>query len=645
MKTNKIFISVGILSILFQYSCSDANEKTHTKNSSLAASNSSNIYFTKSTKKIDINKKIRLLGRSLDTISNRSDTLLPILLNYKTFYHQQIEEYDSSMYFADSLVRVSQFQKDTVLQAQAFYRKSIIHRFQGNQIEEYKNAFKSYFLYKKINDSLNTAKRALEMAVIQSHLTDFEGSQASATEVIKYLSTAKDSVTISNAYNMIAIAYKKQGIYAAALEEYENALRFSTLKSDSLSYYHNIALVYKYDGQYDKAIALYKFCLKEVDTTYTSSQALYIENLAIARWTQNPSLNIEPELLRAHDIRLNAGLSRAIIISYGNLSSFYENRDAKKALEYATKYLEGSVINKRKVSELKALQKLTLLAPEEESKMYAKKYFSLNDSLNTASLSAKNSFAKIKFDEEQKQQEINNLEAETVSQQLETEQLENQLIILSLESLLVLSIGGFILYYFKQRHKKEKLQEVYNTETRISKTIHDELANDIYNMMGRLEPIATLDVLDNLASIYSRTRDISRANSEIDIGENYINHLLSILSNAAPANTKLIIKGENAINWKGLSAEKKILIYRILQELMVNMKKHSTASIVAIIFSRTENYLNIDYSDNGKGTELSSIKSGNGLKNVENRIFSVKGKINFETEIGKGFKTNLQIPL
>ena len=72
--------------------------------------------------------------------------------------------------------------------------------------------------------------------------------------------------------------------------------------------------------------------------------------------------------------------------------------------------------------------------------------------------------------------------------------------------------------------------------------------------------------------------------ANIDTGENYLNHLLSILSNAAPANTKLIIRGENAINWKGLSAEKKILIYRILQELMVNMKKHSNASFVAIIF-------------------------------------------------------------
>lgn len=41
------------------------------------------------------------------------------------------------------------------------------------------------------------------MSIVQSDLTDFEGSQVSATEVLKYLSTIKDSVTISGAYNIM----------------------------------------------------------------------------------------------------------------------------------------------------------------------------------------------------------------------------------------------------------------------------------------------------------------------------------------------------------------------------------------------------------------------------------------------------------
>ena len=75
------------------------------------------------------------------------------------------------------------------------------------------------------------------------------------------------------------------------------------------------------------------------------------------------------------------------------------------------------------------------------------------------------------------------------------------------------------------------------------------------------------------------------------------------------------------------------------------MKKHSNASLVALIFNEEEKKLKIDYSDNGKGSSTQAIKTGNGLQNVENRIFSINGKLTFETEKGKGLKIIICIPL
>lgn len=339
------------------------------------------------------------------------------------------------------------------------------------------------------------------MSIVQSDLTDFEGSQVSATEVLKYLSTIKDSVTISGAYNVIAIAYNHQGIYPDAIEEYKNALRFSTLKIDSISFYNNIAIVYREQGKYDKAIALFNYCLNAVDTNSVGSRARYMENLAMAKWSQNPSINIEPELLTALDLKINAGLNKALFTSYAHLLDFYENDNKPQALEYAVKYLEGSIIYDSKTSELKALEKLTMLSPAGQSKIYAKKFISLNDSLNKLSLRAKNTFAKIKFDEEQKRQEIELLEILNRKQSIEAEQQRNQIIMITLISMVLVLIAGFLLYHFGQIHKKEKIREVYKTETRISKKIHDELANDIFNIMSSLEPVASIAVMDKLEKI------------------------------------------------------------------------------------------------------------------------------------------------
>jgi len=603
------------------------------------------VFFQKGIKEKDPTQMLITFEKGLESVNLKKDSISLYLLDGIIYVQKRQNNYKSALDYTDSLIKTAELQKNTYFVALGYYRKAAVFQALNNSEEAYKNYYTSRDLFLQVGDSSRAGQRSVEMANAQSRMADYNGSQENATSALKLLIKAKDSSYINSAYNAIAISYRERGFYEDAIKEYRNALRYSISTKDSLSFLNNIALAYRDNGNYPSALSTFKGVLDKVEYADEDSKARFIDNYAYTKWMQDSSSPVLDELTQALELRLKSKDLDGLTASYEHFSNYYEKDKPTLALDYAFKWLETAKKNSSQHSELNALKRIIRISSGESSKIYTNRFITLNDSLQNVQLKAKNTFAKIKFDEEQKQQEINNLEAETVSQQLETEQLENQMIILSLGSLLVLSIGGFFLYYFKQRHKKEKLQEVYNTETRISKTIHDELANDIYNMMGRLEPIATPDVLDNLASIYSRTRDISRANSEIDTGENYINHLLSILSNAAPANTKLIIKGENAINWKGLSAEKKILIYRILQELMVNMKKHSTASIVAIIFNRTENYLNIDYSDNGLGTELSSIKSGNGLKNVENRIFSVNGKISFETEIGKGFKTNIQIPL
>ena len=163
--------------------------------------------------------------------------------------------------------------------------------------------------------------------------------------------------------------------------------------------------------------------------------------------------------------------------------------------------------------------------------------------------------------------------------------------------------------------------------------------------MSSLETIAPAETMDRIEHIYNRTRNISRENNEINIGEGYLNQLVSSLSSNCPRDARLILSGEKTIVWNDIIPEKKLVIYRVLQEIMVNMNKHSQASLVAIIFSSDKNLLKIQYSDNGIGVKKESLTSGNGVQNMENRIFSINGKLKFETEQDKGLKILIQIPI
>jgi tetratricopeptide (TPR) repeat protein len=590
-------------------------------------------------------EKIAHLNKALQRVEDRNDSLVLRLLDFKVFYHNSLKQYDSSLYFADSLLGVANYRKDTSYQAMANYRKSKIYFYLDRQEEVFKNAFESRRLYLLKADSSNAGRRSLEMANAQARLGDYRGSQESATEALRYLKPEKDSSYISSSHNAIGISYRMQDFFEDAKKEYRQALQFAPSWEDSTVFLNNLALVYQEEKNYPAAIEIYNRLLERTGNEKSTSFARYLDNRAYARWLQDTSATVEEDFLRAKDLREENRDLDGLIASYSHLSDYYRERNPDLSRQHAEKQVETSIKFENHSAELEGLEKLIELSSGQEAKDLATRFIALNDSVNRNNLQVQNTFAKIRFDEERKQQEIFGLEAENSRQALEAQKMKDRAIIASLIGVILLLGAVFMFYYFRQRHRREKIQEVYKTESRISKVIHDELANDIFNIMSTLEPVAPVPVIDKLESIYLRTRDISRENSDIDTGQDYLDGLLATLYNNTPEDAKLIIGGENDVAWDKISAEKKIVIYRVLQELMVNMKKHSRANLVAISFSETGKKLNISYSDTGNGVDLKDTGKGGGLQNVENRIFSLNGTVNFESQEGKGFKVLMEIPV
>ncbi|WP_133548037.1 tetratricopeptide repeat protein [Salegentibacter sp. 24] len=610
----------------------------------MSIENDSAYYFFEQA--IDVEKisaKILNLNQSLAKLRNKKDTLYPLLLDYKIYYHNRLDEYDSALFFADSLERLATFRKDTNWIALAFYRKAVINRHLDNQEAVFKNAFEARKQYLQLGDSTKAARRSLEMAIAQSRMQDYIGSQESATEALRYLNEVEDSQYLSSAHNIIAITYNNQGFYDDAIKEYKEALRYAQNLEDSLIYQNNIGLVYQDQKKYKKAISVFDKLHRSVSEDDYKSRSRFLDNLAFTKWLKDGNIDVSSELNQALEWRIDQNDDTGKTSSYEHLTYYYKNRNKIKALDYAKKWLETGRKNHNLQAQVEALKYLLVMSPG--STNYTSHYIALSDSLNKMNLRAKNTFAKISFDEERKQQQISSLEASAALQALENQKIKTRNYILMFVAILTIALAIFIFYYNRQRHIKEKIIEVYNTETRISKKIHDELANDIYNLMSGLEAVVPPKTIDKLESIYSRTRDISRENSKIDTGSGYLKQLVALLSNICPANTRLIISGEKEITWSTLNREKKLVIYRVLQELMVNMRKHSKASLVALVFIEEENFLKIHYSDNGKGATQEAVKNGNGLQNVENRISSINGKLTFETEKEKGLKIFISIPL
>ena len=94
-----------------------------------------------------------------------------------------------------------------------------------------------------------------------------------------------------------------------------------------------------------------------------------------------------------------------------------------------------------------------------------------------------------------------------------------------------------------------------------------------------------------------------------------------------------------------LGMDKKVVVYRILQELLANTLKHAHAARVTIKLFFDNKHFHLEYGDDGAGFNPLAVKKGVGLESIKSRVGFYKGEVNIAATPGKGSKTIIQIPL
>jgi tetratricopeptide (TPR) repeat protein len=507
-------------------------------------------------------------------------------------------------------------------------------------------AYKFYKKHKeaslKNNDTLSAIRDLRYIASILKKLGVLYESEASAIEAIQLLELLKNTPTTNEAkiglYNHLGILYRTSKDYTKALEYYAKFLNLAKSPKHQNIILNNIAFIYKEQKKYEKAKKIFaKVYENSLNFKDKKQTARSLSNLGFVKSKLNYPDGLS-NMQEALKIRKNEKHTPGLVASYLHMSEYYLDRNIKqKALFYANKAFE---IGKEQKNISYKLDALALIIDLDNNPKVVS-YKRLMDSINLSKLNNENKFASIKYDFTKEKRKAEKAKIELVKSQLSQEK-EKLLKTIFFSICIIIFLASMSIYFIlKSRHKKEKLIEVYKTETRISKKMHDEVANDVYHVMTKLQSNTNIneDLLDDLEGIYIKTRDISKENSILDVNEDF-NELLKDLLLSYKSNTiNVITKNISIIDWQKISSEKKTTIYRVLQELMTNMKKHSKASLVVLTFNQS-NKLIINYIDNGIGSE---IKKHNGLQNAENRIKSINSTITFESQITKGFKVKITI--
>jgi two-component system, NarL family, sensor kinase len=363
-----------------------------------------------------------------------------------------------------------------------------------------------------------------------------------------------------------------------------------------------------------------------------------------------------------------------LAVFYQNLGGAYQD---KKDFPLATKYLKMSIAIAKELGmeniQQYAVKNLSKIEEEQGNYKnafgYLKEYNILTDTVNAKYNKDKVVELETKYETEKKEIQLK-LQESSIKQ-------KNTLNILLgsiAAAILIISLFGFKNYKHKQTLQQQKISELETQQqltateavlkgeeqerTRLAKDLHDGLGGMLSGIKYSFNTMKGNMVMtpDN-AQAFERSMDML---------DSSIKEMRRVAHNMMP---EALVKfgldtalkdfcneiqqsGALQISYQSIGLENGIIdqtvgitIYRIVQELINNTMKHAMAKTAIVQVTKSNGQLSVTVEDDGKGFDTAIINNpvGMGWSNITNRVEFLKGKLDVDSQSGKGTSVHIEI--
>ena len=505
------------------------------------------------------------------------------------------------------------------------------------------------------------------------YIADYEKAVACFQEGLRLFQQNNEPAYTKRIYNFLAVSFLNMGnldkaIYysgkAADLARKENA---PAVLAEALSL---MGSAYIEKRQYDKAAPVIDECLavtqKESDDNRYYA-ALFDKSRILSHQKRYDQAIATVLKCNAHNQK--TGNLHGLVNGMCALADYYQlDGQNQKAIPTVDKAVALAKTNKMLPSLLYAYDAAATVYNKngrfDEAYDFLQSYRQLHDSLNSIELKTKLDESDAKFQNSEKQRHIENLESEKDRTRL-------YMIALTLV-LLLLCAAGFLLYRFMAAQRKNAEQKVLQLQqerqivatqnmlegekierTRLARDLHDGLGGMLSGVKFQLNSMKGNVVLtdENAQAFTKSLTQLDDAIAEMRrVAHNMMPESLlkfgldeavgDLCASVSESSTTQVFYEQFGLDQR-LGQTVEITLFRIVQELLNNITKHSGATEAHVQISRNGARVSLTVEDNGKGFDVSNAQNGIGLANIRSRADYLDGKLDIRSD-QKGTSVHLE---
>lgn len=592
---------------------------------------------------------------------------------------------DSAFYYITKATIESKKIQDDFLLSRCLYNLGY-HYYLQNDLEKAEDY---------ISQALPYARKAKNFKIQALAYNQLGGIELSKNNYNAALKKFLLSLDIADKYNLeknkcyalynLGSLYELQKDTIKALQYYsqnEKIALANEFKDVLLTSYNNIAILKRGSDKSTAAVYYRKAydLAKELGDKYQEFAILInLSDLYVAEGGQKSHDKAYQCLLMAKACALQMGNEDNLFFVYFNLGGYHTKlKNYPEALKMYDKALELSKKginedqNSKLYSSIAAVYKA--MGNYQQAYWFQEKFHSLQNQIFSVEKNKGFNDIQTKYEVEKK-----NLKIELLTKENIIEQNRQKFILAVGMGLLIIAL--LLVLFFRHRSKTQKIineteNKIFQQEkerlkqeqelkrvlgviegqdqerNRIAKEIHDGVGGQLAGIKLHLSQVNSVVkndkiqiIINHLSSLFQELRAISH-----DLSLNYtkdksltalLEDLLQGCQNRNEFATDLVIFPEESL--LQISENDKHQLYRIVQELVANISKHAGAQNVQVSITQHADFLNMIMEDDGCG--FSDVKTkGIGLKNIEERLFAMNGKLTIETIKGKGSTIVVDIP-